>query len=247
MPRHYGNLDAQLIPTAGLLLIEKEVKAVIEQQKIGLYTGDSRVGKDFAIEHACEQAGKPVTDWLVVSFAQGPLAMDVARALWEPLTGDPVPVKTGSHKLLAQVAEIQAREHRPVWVQEAQHWERSGLGALRQIHDQSGEAFPLIMSGAEDFERKLRRYPCLAHRALSDKRIEQMTLKETLKALPTYHPLYRDADPRVLAMVYANRCRGLLGMWATFTLRARQHPSRPTTLTDRIARDLLRGDRERDR
>jgi hypothetical protein len=71
---------------------------------------------------------------------------------------------------------------------------------------------------------------------------EPLTAAEVKSLIPTYHDLYRDAKPAVLAMIDGARCHGRIGFWAAFTYAATIRARGRTTMTQPFAQELLRGD-----
>ena len=166
MPRHFADLNAETIVTPSLTNAAKELGAVLDGRGIGIFSGEPGTGKDFATAHAGETLGFPYDSWIHLRFAHAPSEREICTHLTLELTGDRVPGRRQPGLQLDELADIQRKEHRPILVEEAQHWARVGFGSMRQIYDQSGEGFALLLIGSEDFPARLRRFGCLDRRAI---------------------------------------------------------------------------------
>ena len=243
MPRHFANLSASTIVTPSLVNAQTELRTVINGNGIGIFWGDPGTGKDFAVAHGREQLGITEPSWIRLRFAHAPTEGEICSKLLTALSGDEPASTRHCGKRLDEVADIQQEKHQAIIVEEAQHWARVGFGVLRQIYDQSEEAFPLLLIGSEDFPAKLGRFGCLDRRAIGRQHFKNLSRADVLEHLPGYHPLYRDAKPEVIAMVNQALCRGRLGYWAAFTHKALICAKNRTSLTLRFAQELLRGQR----
>jgi hypothetical protein len=193
---------------------------VINGNGIGIFWGDPGTGKDFAVAHGREQLNITEESWIRLRFAHAPTEGEICSQLFTALSGDEPAATRHCGKRLDEIADIQQQKHQAIIIEEAQHWARVGFGVLRQIYDQSEEAFPLLLIGSEDFPAKLGRFGCLDRRAIGRQHFKSLSRPDVLEHLPGYHPLYRDAKPEVIAMVDQALCHGRLGYWAAFTHKA---------------------------
>ena len=164
---------------------------------IGIFWGDPGTGKDFAVAHGREQLNITEESWIRLRFAHAPdRGRDLQTASHRALGRRTCSYAPTCGKRLDEIADIQQHKHQAIIIEEAQHWARVGFGVLRQIYDQSEEAFPLLLIGSEDFPAKLRRFGCLDRRAIGRQHFKSLSRADVLEHLPGYHPLYRDAKPR---------------------------------------------------
>lgn len=236
MPHHFGDLDANVVLTPALTSAVSEVRCALDGLGIAIFHGAPGTGKDFAVAYAREQLER--TDGIRLQFAHAPRELELCEA-WLAALDEEAHQQERSSTQLDRIAGLQREQRRPVYIPEAQHWSRGGFGALRQVFDQSGEAFPIILSGSEDFEHKLRRYGCLGRRAIAGQHFKPMTLEATLEHVPRFHRLYASAAPEAIGIVNAAVCRGRWGHWASFTRRALILKPGATTLTVPLARQLV--------
>ena len=238
MPRHFGDLDANVVLTPALTTAMDEVRCALDAPGPGIFRGDPRTGKDFAIEHALEQLN--ATDRVILlHFSHAPRELELCHELLAAL-GEEQHSHEHSSRQLKAIAKHLAEQRRPVYVKEAQHWSRTGFGALRQLFDESGEAFPILMSGSEDFEDKLRRYQCLDGRKVAGQEFKPMTHDAALEHVPRFHRLYRKARPEAIGIVDQAVCKGRWGHWAAMTKRLLAFNPSAQTLTVSMARELVR-------
>lgn len=131
---------------------------------------------------------------------------------------------------------------RLVIIDEAQWLNRECFEYLRHLHDDPDTTFALLFVGGDGCYEVLRREPMLDSRLYAHHRFTPLTPATVVKAIPTYHPIYADADPAVLRLVDDTCGHGNFRSWARFTCHATRLCQRTgrTVCDEEIARNAFR-------
>lgn len=199
-PRHYSGLEgARTITTHQFLLTEVAVKDCIRRRTLGLFTGSAGTGKTFAIESATAELDLPVVRTL---FGSQTTKREVARQLLKALTG--IGPEGRYYELADQVVEA-LREPHVVVIDEAQHLNQDCTFFIRHLLDRPDVPVVVLLIGAGGLTAKIQKDPTLESRVYRRVEFAEMTERELLKALPRYHPIYRDVSKELLEEL-ADRC-----------------------------------------
>ncbi|KAB2384859.1 hypothetical protein [Actinomadura montaniterrae] len=66
----------------------------------------------------------------------------------------------------------------------------------------------------------LRREPMLSSRVLVWQEMQGLSDEEVLTVIPSYHPIWRDADPEVIVFANTSAAHGNFRAWARITVLA---------------------------
>jgi hypothetical protein len=112
---------------------------------------------------------------------------------------------------------------------------------LRYLHDHRATRFALVLVGGNGTWAVLSREPMLASRVFRRVRFKALFRQDVVGAMPAYHPIYRHADPELLALIDDLFCHGNLRAWAAFTHSALQlaEQTERGQLDEQIARNVF--------
>lgn len=215
VPRHYSGLEgARTITTQQFLMTEMAVTDCIRRQAIGLFTGDAGTGKTFAIESATSELEQPVVRTL---FGSQATKREVARQILQEINGF---AQKGSYYELADEVVAALAEPHVVVIDEAQHLNQDCTFFIRHLIDRPDTNVAILLIGAGGLISKIKKDPTLDSRVYRRVEFAEMSEDTLLAALPKYHPIYRDADPALLAELI-DRCEVVKHRTlAVFTLTA---------------------------
>jgi len=213
MPKHYRNLKgASVLLTRHLLFTEKAIKDIMRYYGMGAIVGPAGLGKTFAVSHALESF---VGDVIKVTFDTGATPKLVADRLMVTLTGR----RAGrtKYEIAEEMLSVLAEKPRLVVIGEAQNLNRACFETLRYLHDNEQTVFALLFDGGDGCWEVLNKERMLRSRI--DRRVAFGPLPpvDIPKLLPSYHPIYQEADPNLLLAIDKSLARGRLREWAKFT------------------------------
>jgi DNA transposition AAA+ family ATPase len=209
---HLGLRGAEVLATRHLLMTRQALSDVIESEAMGAVVGPAGLGKTFAIEHAVEVRTEPV---ITLTFEARPTMRLIADRLLHALTGAP-----GHGTRFAMTDQLMNRlseRRRLIVIGEAQNLNRDCFEYLRHLHDDSATRFGLLFDGGDGCWEVLAREPMLRSRIYRRVAFAPLTDHDVLRLIPTYHPIYTNADPELLLFIDDNATNGRLRSWAAFT------------------------------
>src|SRR6202022_2792400 len=109
---------------------------------------------------------------------------------------------------------------RLVVIGEAQNLNRDCFEYLRHLHDDRATRFALLFDGGAGCWEVLAREPMLHSRIYRRVAFTPLSDQDVCSLIPGYHPIYRDADPVLLARIDEKSAHGRLRSWAAFTQTA---------------------------
>lgn len=213
MPKHYRDLKGTaVLRTRHLLVTEAAIADIMHCYGMGAIVGPAGLGKTFAVAHALESfAGEVVR----VTFDTGATPKLVADRLMVTLTGR----RAGrtKYEIAEEMLSVLAEKPRLVVIGEAQNLNRACFETLRYLHDNEQTVFALLFDGGDGCWDVLNKERMLRSRI--DRRVAFAPLpaKDISKLLPSYHSIYREADPSLLLAVDKSLARGRMREWAKFT------------------------------
>jgi DNA transposition AAA+ family ATPase len=161
----------------------------------------------------------------------------VADRLLHALTGSPC--RGTRFAMTDQLLNRLAERRRLIMIGEAQNLTRDCFEYLRHLHDDPATRFALLFDGGDGCWEVLAREPMLRSRIYRRVAFTPLTDHDVLELIPTYHPIYHDADPELLLLIDDSATNGRLRSWAAFTHTAARicHSHHQT----RIDRDIVDG------
>lgn len=240
MNAHYLHLTgAKTINTPWLAQTELAVAELREELAMGAFHGDAGTGKTFAMRYAVAGAEKAGADCPWTEFPERPTMRRMVAGTLRALTG--VEHHGDRYHLTADLGEILSERPRLLVIDEAQRLNRDCIETLRHLHDDSGTRFALALVGGNDCWTVLSRYPMLRSRIFARVAFEAMTFDQVLQVIPRFHDIYKEADPRLLALIDDHCTHGNFRGWASFTKRAAKlcAAQDTTTITEPLARSTM--------
>lgn len=218
-PRHYlGLRGARVIENDALKNTIDLIRMVTKFNAIGVILGEAGMGKTFSLQVALSLL--PKIDFVWITLPTDTTARLVSQKVVEALTGE-LAEKIERNEILRLRARDLLLKRRPLLIcDEAQHLHRTGIEALRFLHDVCGCCFPIILAGGNGCWDVLSEQKMLRSRVFDQVRHAPMSEEDLLEILPGYHPIYADVDPDILRMVNDKYCEGVFRNWAGFTLKA---------------------------
>jgi len=215
---HFLDLpDAAVIATDQLLDTKELVAELLEVKAMGAIYGPAGTGKTFAVERAL--ADHPQRNVVMSTFRSRPTTRYVRHELYRILgLGIAPPASPVETDLLLKQALGERR-----WllvIDEAQWLNRECLEYLRYLHDDRATTFAMLLVGGAGCYEVIRREPMLDSRLYAHLRFAPLTPDEVAVVIPLFHPIYRDADLRVIALVDEVCAHGNFRNWALFTHHA---------------------------
>lgn len=218
-PRHYlGLKGANVVTTDALNDTLDLLRMVWRHNAIGVILGEAGMGKTFSLQTALSLM--PDIDFIWITLPTDTTARLVSQKLVEALTGEPATKIERNEVLRLKAQQLLLERRCLVVVDESQHLHRTGIEAMRYVHDACGCSFPIILAGGNGCWDVLSKQPMLRSRIFDAVRHVPMTMNDVLEVLPEYHPIYAGVDRAVLEMVNDKYCQGVFRNWAAFTLKA---------------------------
>jgi Cdc6-like AAA superfamily ATPase len=183
---------------------------------MSLLYGDPGVGKTLAARYFLEHVGDMPNSYLVAG--EHPSLPGFARDLAADVTGI---VKLDRETLYSLKQLLRGA----LWTGNAMlivideidrlggdHWE-----FLRDLHDNEKAAFAVLLVGNHRALKVVEQKPMVRSRLLHVFHFEPLTIRDMLKFLPRYHPIFANSQPAVLRRV-ADASKGRFRWLAMFTL-----------------------------
>jgi len=237
MARHFLALrDAQTLETEHYLLARRAVLDALERCAMAVIHGNAGLGKTYAVDDVVDELEAEV---LWTSFPSQPTPRLVAATLFEQLCGHPT--RLDRFSIIAQLVTRLASGPRLVVIDESQLLTGDCIELLRYLHDHRATRFALVLVGGNGTWAVLSREPMLASRVFRRVRFSALSRRDAVGAMPAYHPIYRHADPELLALIDDLFCHGNLRNGAAFTHSALQLSERTGRgqLDEQIARNVF--------
>ena len=215
MPEHFLRLaGAMPIPTEQAQLVDADVRDVIRHQAVGVVHGRAGVGKTFAVQMCLEQLDPATTEtasgWplrvVSVVFPHSPTSRQVAEDLARAVLVDP-PRGTRYQLQNLVLAQLARRPHLLV-VDEAQRLTQHSMEVLRYCWDDRASQLAVLLVGGDGCWEVISRVPMLRSRVFRRRHLVPLNARVVPRLMRRYHPLYRDADPDLLARVDAEFAQG---------------------------------------
>lgn len=217
MIEHYlGLKDARVVQTPHFLLATENMRGVIERRAITALWGDSGHGKTIAGAVAYLQLPAGERCWLKLTTRPNPRVL--TNGILQKLTGVEHD-ETRWHSARTLGREL-GRCPIVIFIDEAQNLSTECIEFLRWLHEEYPGRFALVLIGGVQLHGRLSRSPQLM------RRVFQPTLFGALDAphldgyLRTFHPIYEQADAKLLARIDEQHCQGNFGFWARLTASA---------------------------
>ncbi|MGO9750989.1 MAG: wax ester/triacylglycerol synthase domain-containing protein [Solirubrobacteraceae bacterium] len=141
--------------------------------------------------------------------------LDHARPLWEMYLIDGL--RDGNVGMLTKVHHAAVDGMSGAEIGEAQNLTRDCFEHLRHLHDDPATRFALLFDGGDGCWEVLAREPMLRSRIYRRVAFAPLSDRDVLELIPTYHPIYHDADPELLLLIDDSATNGRLRFWAAFT------------------------------
>jgi len=182
--------------------------------------GPAGVGKTFAVEANLERlrdtgAHRVITCSL--SFPSKPTMRRVAAELVGALTGTTPPVSRSRFDIINHLVGLLASVPRLIVIDEAQRLNGECIETLRHLHDHPATRFALLYVGGDGCWEVLSREPMLRSRVFRRLPFTPLPPNEVPALMRGYHPIYAQADERLLARIDDTFAHGSLRNWAVFT------------------------------
>lgn len=243
--QHYLNLpEAATLATPDLQHVERDLLDIINNQAMGVVHGAAGTGKTFAVDVALEryrrslrrpqpdthpQSG-PAGGWLgdrlpptivYLVFPHAPTMLRVARNLATALIPW-LPERPRATRFELQDIVLEELTITPTLliVDEAQRLTRHAMEVLRFFYDNRETQLSLLLVGGDGCWTVICREPMLRSRVYRHRHFASLPAQDVPTMMAAYHPLYRDADPDLLADVDAEFAHGNWRAWAKFTATA---------------------------
>jgi DNA transposition AAA+ family ATPase len=236
---HFLDLPgAAVIATDQLLDTRELVAELVEATAMGAIYGPAGTGKTFAVSRALgNHAQRNVVS---STFRSRPTTRYVRHELYRILgLGIAPPSSPVETDLLLKQALGERR-----WllvIDEAQWLNRECLEYLRYLHDDRTTTFAMLLVGGAGCYEVIRREPMLDSRLYAHLRFAPLSPDEVAVVIPLFHPIYHDADLRVIALVNEVCAHGNFRNWALFTHHAALVMKRGglTAFTEEVARNVF--------
>jgi DNA transposition AAA+ family ATPase len=221
MPTHFLGLEgACTLVTGQYQLATRIIDDLVEYAATGVIHGPAGVGKTFAVEANLERlrdsdAHRVITCSL--SFPSKPTMRRVAAELVGALTGTTPPVSRSRFDLINHLVGLLASAPRLLVIDEAQRLNGECIEMLRHLHDHPSTRFALLYVGGDGCWEVLSREPMLRSRVFRRLPFTPLPSGQVPTLMRGYHPIYGQADERLLAQIDDTFAHGSLRNWAVFT------------------------------
>ena len=210
-----GLADAQVLQTRPYQLAQLAIADLVESRTIGLIHGDSGLGKTFAVRDASKQQVVK-TCWF--DFPGRTSTKAIVKGLVEGVTR--VRQDGTRAQLEERLDDALAEEPWLFVIDEAQRLYAESIEFLRHIWDSPSSQLSLLLVGGNGCWEVISRYPMVLSRLHRRIRFGPLTQEDVIAYIPQLHPIYRKADPAVLAFIDGEYAGGNLRNWANFTKTA---------------------------
>lgn len=222
-----GLPDAHIVATDALLLTRDNLADVIEAKAMMCVHGDAGVGKTLSVNASLRELAPDLV--CRIQFRARPTPRDIRHTLFDALAlgGAPPSRPIEFDKLLKDVL---SERFRVLVCDEAQWMSRECFEYWRHLWDDRRTDIALVFVGGGDCYRVLSREPMLSSRVYVWQEFRRMTSKQVLRVIPAFHPVWADADPRLIGFADAHAGHGNFRNWAkvtAHTVRALARLDRP--------------------
>lgn len=228
--------DLRIVLTTDLAEARGVVGHICESNSLGLVTGASGLGKNFAIDRALEELA--IDRSIRLSYSRSPTPLAIAASMHHQLTGEEA--HGGGNALLDRVAAELLQRPMLVEVNEISRFARTALGCLRYVWDATAEGFPLLLIGDERTAARPLWQAGLMGRVSRSREFRPLARADVQREIPSLHPIYARASSRDIATIDQAYARGVLGRWATFTWAALHQIGPGGVLTTALMQRTLR-------
>ncbi|HEX3804572.1 MAG TPA: ATP-binding protein [Solirubrobacteraceae bacterium] len=217
MTAHFlGLKGAATLQTRHLLLTRKAIDDVIEAEAMGAIVGPAGLGKTFAVSEALKRHTIPIVR---LTFESRPTMRLVADRLLNKLTGK-TPSRVTRFLMTDELLSTLSKRRRLVVIGEAQNLNRDCFEYLRHLHDDPDTRFGLLFDGGDGCWDVISREPMLRSRIYRPVNFAPLSEEDILTLIPTYHQIYKHADPELLLEINDRVANGRMRSWAAFTKTA---------------------------
>ncbi len=232
---HYMNLPgAQIVRTESILRAHDILGDVIKARGMACVHGGAGLGKTLSVTAGLHELAPQATTR--IQFRSRPYPTDIRKKLFTDLNlqGEQPATPMEYDDLLKN--ELRA-PFRVLVCDEAQQLSRECFEYWRHLWDDTKTDISVIFVGGGDCHRVLSREPMLASRIYAWQKFTPMQLGEVLEVIPSFHPLWGEADPEDIAFTNEAAAHGNFRAWAKITRHCQDGLGH--LKQDRIDRKLL--------
>ncbi|MGW4935140.1 AAA family ATPase [Streptomyces sp. NPDC004166] len=218
-PQHFLDTpDTALVATDLLLEAQDTIRDTIEARAIAVIYGDAGLGKTFAARAALQETAPELL--LSLEFTRSrPGPGDLREALFHQM-GLPGPMPKTPSPMYRLLRTHLPRRPYVIVCDEAQQYRRQCFEFIRNLWDncrkEDNRPAVLFIGGREAYDT-LQSDPALASRIHIRQEALAMSEEETLKTIPCYHPVWREADPQLLKYIDKAHAAGVFRRWSNIT------------------------------
>jgi len=237
MTEHFNRLEgAGTIRTETYLRTQRAVDDCVKSRMLGVIYGEAGHGKTFAVDAALTRVKEPVVKTL---FTDQTTPREMFRQLISVATGTTRSLGT-RYQMQAESIELLQDPH-VVIIDEAQNLNRNCTQYLRNLVDHPQTDLALVLIGGNGAWERVQMDPMLASRVSRRVKFKPVQSDDLLKALPDYHPVYKNVNPDVLHELYYRCPISQLRTLAIFTHTAKDlcDEAGVPNLTERVMEQAL--------
>lgn len=214
---HYLHIEAELVATEAMRETERNVAKILDRGGMMCVHGASGYGKTFAVNATLRTLPVEVCR---VNFRSRPSPARIRKSLHESLGFLSSPPKDSYDFDISLIKKL--RERRRVLVaDEAQWMGKECFEYWRYLWDETRQTKNVIIFvGGASCYRVLRSEPQLSNRVYTWQKFTRLRPEEVQDYIPVWHPLWKGADPELIAYTDATACHGNFRKWAHVTLKA---------------------------
>lgn len=226
--------DARLINTRLFSEAQRRIEFAHQYRKMLLFWGPSGCGKSTAAQLARLLYGN---DASIVTLDGNPTPKTIANEVLQAFDGVP----HWETRFRARLHLIEALNERPRFlVFDELHLSRSieNIEFIRGIHMRC--AVPILLTGDHALKSRLGASAQILRRLHQPLWFGPLSPEDVLKIIPQWHPIYADADPRLISRIDSHFAEGNLGNWSKFTTDALGLGA--TQITKGLADEIIRSE-----
>jgi hypothetical protein len=205
-----GVPEGRLIPGPAFMTIDSAIQRVLDLPGVLILHGATGTGKRTAIRYWGDQRDVRPTR---IAYTDRTHQARITRQLASLVLSDAP--RYDSVELQRHVIQAMAAKPVPVWL-DPDRFSANGVRLVRHIWEESGAAFPLLISCTDTGLARVTQDAVLLDSA-EIVRFRILAKAEIITWIPGYHPLYRDAPDSRLVFIDDHYAHGLLSRWKTFT------------------------------
>ena len=202
-------------------------------------TGPVGVGKTFSVARAAERSADLVDEVVWIELSSAMRGRGLLASLYPQLAGGPAPKGASEAQLLAGLHDVVADQHRLLIVDEAQHITLQAMHALRGLHSHPRADCGLVLIGTPVLADRMP--PEIRSRCTRAVVFDRITDAEAPKVLTRYHPVFAEADRKVIVEVNRRYARGEFRWWAKLLVRINRYADDLDELTIEVVEELRDG------